>query len=201
MDGMAGALIATMLMIGAILRLEAIRRMGEKAGAEWKKRWNLLSENERREEARADFESFKSMCAAGLNAANLAGVIALSIAEFAGEALPGILGIPPQEAKLAASSIRLTFAALILFLGIVPWSAIYLSGIARRAKQFGVFRIGRRGHFLDIGFGAVVLGCLLLAIPSLREWFLLVPYFVVAGISTYVFNAWVFFNRPPREEM
>ncbi len=199
MGEMAGAFLAIMIMISVIFRIEAMLRMGEELNAEWKRRWDSLTEGKRREEAGADFEGSKTMSAAGLNAANLVGIIGVSFVVFVVGDLTATSDVLAPEVETAFRWIRVIFAALVLFLGIMPWLAIYYNDTARRAKHYGVFNMGRRGRFLDLGFAAVALSSLLLAIPALREWFLLIPYFALAGVSLYIFNAWLFFNRPPRE--
>jgi len=190
MEGLACAFLATMLMVGMALRFKALRRIGEKFQAEWQKQWEALGDNERREKAKTEFEQFKGVSAAGLNAANIFGILAISFFMFGSNII---------EKERGVDLLRVVFAAGIMFFGIIPWLAIYLNDTARRARHYGVFQMGRRGRFLNIGFAAVALASFLLAFPEFQQQILIVPYFVLAIVSAYVLNAWVFFGRPPQE--
>ena len=129
-------------------------------------------------------EVLKIMCAGGINAANIIGVIFVLLIMFAKNVF-----IKPAGFDVG----RLVVSLLILFFALVPWLAVHLN------KHHETYYVDRRNKFLNIGFAAVVIASILITVPALCKGALLILYFILAGVSLYTLNAWVFFNWPPRE--
>ncbi len=184
MDGVQ-AFMAMLMAFFAYLRLRSWLRAGESIEEEQRAIWNTLSKDRKRKQAQKEFEATKSVTAAAINAANMAGIVFVGLMAFTDLLVKTGVG-------------RFFLVALILFFSAVPYTALYYNKDARRAKKYKVFHMGQSGRWLDFSFLATVFACVLIAFPWLcRNIWLSLLYFVFAGISLYVLVRWVFFSRLP----
>lgn len=175
-----------------ILALDARAR-----SKEFERRWKFMTESERVIAIRARFEDFPSLAATGIHATNLAGIAVMLFFLFWSSITPSS-DLTVEQQIVIDQLAEWIFASLLLLLAVVPWMAIRWNGIGARAKQYGVYRVGRQIKILDIAFATVILECILLVRPEYRNWASLGAYFALASIMEYILVAWVFFNRPPR---
>jgi len=182
MEELAGVFFVLMVAVGMMSRLKTLNKAGKEFRMARQERWGTLNEDERKKEAQKDFENSKEASAGVIGAANIFGIIFVSIALFSG---------------LLTRTGEFVFAGVMLCFGLSVWIKIYCSDTASRARHYRVFIImDRYGRFINVGFSAIAFSCLLLVLPGSREDIILLLYYLIASILLYVLSMWVIFGWP-----